>query len=185
MVIKLQDVSKKIFSAPITLRYGKTHRGWVVPRDKTFDLIPRLSYEDGCDVVIDGIPAKARLTILFRLFYSRHKEKDLAEYLDSLTLENDAEIDMKILIKDDEFLEFSSSADVCSLNQKFIEYRKSSEEMKNYLVGLNKELSDKITTLNDEIEVLKKDNYDLSNYIGDLEEKNNILEKRLKYLSNK
>lgn len=54
----VDDISKKVFRVPITLKQDKQHQGWVVPRSTTYDLIPKLSYEEGCDVIIDGIPAK-------------------------------------------------------------------------------------------------------------------------------
>lgn len=149
------------------------------------DFIPKLSCEE-CDVIIDGISAKARLSILFRLFFRRKEEPELAQYLDDITIGNDAEIDMQVIL-DEKFDDFklinSSSEDIDMLNQKFSDYRKSSEDMKNYLIEINKELSEKISTQNDLIYDLKNDNLVLSKYIGDLEEKNNILEKRVKYLS--
>ena len=182
----MTDIPKRVFRVPITLTKDRKHKGWVVPRAKTFDLIPKLSYEDGCDIIIDGIPAKARLTILFRLFYRRKEEMDLAEYLDDITIGNNAEIDMQLLLNNDDFLEFSSSNssdEISALNEKFLQYRQSSEDMKNYLIEINNDLSEKIKNQNNVIDDLKKDNADLSRYIGDLEEKNNILEKRIKYLS--
>lgn len=184
-MVKLKDVSKRILRVPITLSKDKKHEGWVVPRAETYELIPKLSYERGCDVLIDGIPARARLSILFRLFFSRNKENILAEYLDDITDGEEAEIDMQILLNSNEFLEFQSSNDykkIAQLEQKFSEYRKSSEDMKNYLISVNEELFKKIDMQNELIDDLKKDNSDLSKFIGELEEKNKILEKRIKYL---
>lgn len=185
-MVKLKANSKKILRVPITLSKDIQHKSWVVPRAKTLDFIPRLSCEEECDIIIDGISAKARLTILFRLSYRRKEEPELAKYLDDITSGNDAEIDMQIIL-DEKFEEFtlvnSSYEDISSLNQKFLDYRQSSEDMKNNLIEINEELSNKINNQNDLIEDLKKDNIVLSRYVGDLEEKNDILEKRIKYLS--
>lgn len=184
--VKLTDISKKILRVPITLSKDMKHSGWVVPRAETLDLIPKLSYENECDVIIDDIPAKARLSILFRLFFRRKEEIGLAEYLDNITTGKDAEIDMQILLNDYETFEFfslnHSDEEIESLNQKFLEYKQASKDIENYLIDINRDLSKKILIQNDLINDLKDENASLSKYVCELEEKNSILEKKIKHL---
>lgn len=88
---------------------------------------------------------------------------ELAEYLDDITTGNDAKINMEILINENEFIDFSSSEDVPSLNRNFINYCNSYEDIKNYLIELNKDLSEKIKFQEEIINELKQENRYLIN----------------------
>lgn len=59
-----------------SVKVGKSYknRGWSIIRDSTYDLIPKLEYEDSCDIIVDGIPTKAKLNLLPRIFYSQNEE---------------------------------------------------------------------------------------------------------------
>ena len=73
---KIVKTNQKNFS--FQTKVGKSYKshGWTIPRNKLEFLIPKTSYEEECDLIIDGIPTKGRLNILFRLFYKRNLAMD-------------------------------------------------------------------------------------------------------------
>ncbi len=68
-----------------TVKVGKSYnnKGWTISRKDISLLIPLLSYEKECDVIVDGIPSKGRLSITTRIFFSKNNV-DLINYLERL-----------------------------------------------------------------------------------------------------
>ena len=54
---------------PLTVKVGKAykHKFLVLTRDETIDFIPKLPYEDECEIVLDGIKSKVRLNLVPRI----------------------------------------------------------------------------------------------------------------------
>ena len=59
-----EEKDRLIFSVKIGKSYK--NRGWAIIRDSTYDLIPKLPYEDNCDIIVDGIPTTAKLNLLLK-----------------------------------------------------------------------------------------------------------------------
>ena len=154
-----EDLDKLVFSVKIGKSYK--NRGWSIIRDTTYDLIPKLPYEDDCDIIVDGIPATAKLNLLPRIFYTR--TNDVVEHLEELAKTNpDGRIDVQLLLNKDNPV-FDSKIEIKELNNEI------------------KELNDKVSDLNQDINELKE----ILDYMDDenrrilkkFDEANNVLDK--------
>ena len=75
-----------------------TSKGWSIKREFTYDLIPELPYETECDIILDGVTAKARLNIQPRLFY-RNDQTELINHIKELLDENqEGRIEIEMLL---------------------------------------------------------------------------------------
>ncbi|MDD2644113.1 MAG: hypothetical protein PHC65_05475 [Methanobacteriaceae archaeon] len=73
---KIVKTDKKFLSFQKKIGKSYKNHGWTISRDEFKFLIPKTSYEEECDLIIDDIPTKGRLNILFRLFYKRNLAVD-------------------------------------------------------------------------------------------------------------
>lgn len=141
-----EDVDKLIFSVKV----GKSfkNRGWSIIRDSTYDLIPKLEYEDNCDIIVDGIPTKAKLNLLPRIFYDSSNKK-VIEHLKKLNECNpDKRIDVEFLLNkeisenniDIQYIsELNNEID--NLNNKISKLTQIIDDKNNEILDLKEELS--------------------------------------------
>lgn len=131
-----------------SVKVGKSYknRGWSIIRDSTYDLIPKLDYEDECNIVVDGIPTKAKLNILPRIFYDS-TNKEIISHLKELGVSNpDRRINVELLLNDDK-----------NSMRSFLQNK--IDELNEIIVFRDKEISrlvDVINKKNKEISDLKK-----------------------------
>ena len=152
-----KDESKKD-RLTFSVKVGKSYknRGWSIIRDTTYDLIPKLPYEDDCDIIVDGIPTTARLNLLPRIFYT--KTNEVVDHLEGLAkTDPNGRIDVQLL-----------------LNKKN-PFNGSKNEIKSLNAEI-KELNNEILNLNHDIDELKE----ILNYLDD---ENNVYLKRFNDLN--
>ena len=138
------NLDKLVFSVKIGKSYK--NRGWSIIRDTTYDLIPKLPYEDNCDIIVDGIPTTAKLNLLPRIFYT--KTDEVVNHLEDLAKTNpDGRIDVQFLLNKDTPL----------------------LDSKNKIVDLN----NTINQLNNKIDSLEKDIIELKDILEYMDEENN------------
>lgn len=83
-----------------SLRVGKSFKskGWQLSKDVVSRFIPIKEYEGKYDILVDNIPAKAKLNLQLRLFY---KSNELSNYLKELyKIDPKQKIDVTIKLKD-------------------------------------------------------------------------------------
>ena len=143
-------------------------KGWSIKREYTYDLIPQLPYEEECDIILDGVKARARLNIQPRLFY-RNDQVDLVNHIKQLLNEGKQgrmEIEM-LLNKPINHLE--------NTDDLYEEY--------NQLKYANHINSFEIEKLNERINFLKKDNEKLHRNLLASEKENMKLKDKIKELT--
>ena len=128
-------------SLSFSVKVGKSYKnkGWALNRESSAILFPKLSYEDECDIIVDGIHSKARLNVVPRIFYNNNPT--LINHLKKLSDEGIDRIDLELLLNHDNLI------NDFELNDLLIENN-----------NLNHELQDKdfeIIKLNEEIRYLK------------------------------
>ena len=75
-----------------------SNRGWSVSREAILPILPKLSYEEECDIIVEGVQAKARLILEPRLFF-RLSQKKLVKCLEDLIDgENPERVEVEILL---------------------------------------------------------------------------------------
>ena len=117
------------------IKVGKAfkHGFLVLKRKECYELFPKISYENECEIILDGIESKARLNFVPRLVIDRKNEK-LIKYLKKLSEIDPNQRKMVTLIKQNE------NSTVLEDNKKLIEE--------------NKKLKEKIQELTNQIEEL-------------------------------
>ena len=185
----LEDNQNKII---FSVKVGKSYknRGWAIPRQSAIDLLPILPYEEECDIIVDGIHAKAHFNILPRIFYNKN-EFELSDYLKKLSDEDPNDrVNLELLLNKDtenKVNKSSSGNNLSRLQDNLI------DELRRENRALLKKLDDSVKTINkltNENEDLKRkikvfsnssDNGDneLKKEISNLEEKNMDLEIKL------
>ena len=89
---------KKSLIFSVKLASSISSKGWSVTREAILPIIPKLSYETECDIIVDGVHAKARLNLEPRLFY-RSTQKELIKSLEKLIEEGKSErIEVEMLL---------------------------------------------------------------------------------------
>lgn len=167
----VNDSQKKLF---FSVKVGKSYknRGWALARSSTVDLIPILPYEDECDIIVDGVPAKAHLNILPRIFYGKD-EITLMNHLQQLSEEGSKDrIELQLLLNNENF----SISDDELINE--LKYKLDHSEM------LVKEFERKNIELTNRLKYYE-DNYDALDNIKNLENKVIELEKNNDELKHK
>jgi len=148
------NLDKLVFSVKI----GKSfkNRGWSIIRDTTYDLIPKLPYEDDCDIIVDGIATTGKLNLLPRIFYT--KTDNVVSHLEELAKVNpDGRIDVELLLNKDNPLQDSKEA-ISNLN--------------NEIDRLNKEVStlnNDLRELQEILEYMDKENNQFLNLFEDVD----------------
>ena len=143
-----------------------TSKGWSIKREYTYDLIPKLPYETECDIILDGVKAKARLNIQPRLFY-RSNQTELINHINDLLDENNKDrIEVEMLL--------NRSNDFENSDYQFTDY--------NQLKYDNRIHNFEISKLNEQITFLKEDNKKLHRNLLVLEKENKKLKKELNIL---
>ena len=132
------DSNKKLL---FSVKVGKSYKnkGWALNREAAISLFPKISYEEECDIVLDGIPSKAKVNIVPRIFYNKNEK--IVNHLKNLADEGVERVDLELLLNHDEYI--------------------GNPETDNLLIefnNLNQELENKdyeINNLKDEIKYLK------------------------------
>ena len=145
-----------------------TSKGWSIKREYTYDLIPKLPYEEECDIIFDGVKAKARLNIQPRLFY-RNNQIELVNHIEHLIAESEHDrIQIEMLL--------NKSEDVTDIDELYDEI--------NQLKYANHINSFEIEKLNERINFLKEDNEKLHRNLLASEKENRKLKDKIEELSN-
>ncbi len=156
---KIDDCSNKYNKLIFSVKVGKSYknRGWSIFRDSTYDLIPKLPYEDECDIIVDGIPTTAKFNLLPRIFYN--KTDDIVNHLENLAKKNpNSRINVELLLNK-ENIDSNDKYDV-STNEIFNKNRtfkleNSVNELEENLISLkneNKILLEKFDRINNLIQ---------------------------------
>lgn len=143
-------------------KVGKSYKshGWVIPRNKLEFLIPKTSYEQDCDLIIDDIPTKGRLNLVFRIFYKRNLAMD--KHLKELHAKNPSKmIDIVLLLNhnfnnQNENLILKQNED--NINKKISNLIKLNDNLKievSSLIEEKNKLSNQIKNQDQEIKTLK------------------------------
>ncbi len=144
-----------------------TSKGWSIKREFTYDLIPKLPYETECDIVLDGVKAKARLNIQPRLFY-RSNQTELVNHIKELLDKNKHDrIKIEMLL--------NKTGDSNNIEDLFTEYNqlKYNNRVKNF----------EIEKLNEQINFLKEDNEKLYRNLLASEKENKKLKEKISELA--
>lgn len=146
-----------------------TSKGWSIKREYTYDLIPKLPYERECDIIFDGVEAKARLNIQPRLFY-RNNQIELVNHINHLIDEGIHDrIDIEMLLN-------KSNNPLENVDELYDEYTRL-----KYANHIN---SFEIEKLNEKIDFLKKDNEKLHRNLLASEKENRKLKDKIEELTN-
>lgn len=145
-----------------------TSKGWSIKRECTYDLIPLLPYEKECDIIFDGIRAKARLNIQPRLFY-RNNQTELVNHIKQLIDEGvDDRIEIEMLLN-------KSNNQIDNIDDLYDEYTQL-----KYANHIN---SFEIEKLNERINFLKEDNEKLHRNLLASEKENRKLKDKIEDLT--
>ena len=156
----LESSKSLLFSVKVGKSYK--NKGWALNRDSTIILIPKLSYEDECDIVVDGIHSKAKFNIVPRIFYN--KNEDLKRHLKKLADDGIDRIDLELLLNHDD-LNFDLETerllvDINKLNHELQEKDSKISNLKNeikYLKSFDNDEDEELINLHNEIEELKNE----------------------------
>lgn len=159
---KFGDVGDKQDKLIFSVKVGKSYknRGWSIIRDTTYDLIPKLPYEDDCDIIVDGIQTTARLNLLPRIFYT--KTENVVNHLKELA-ENDPEgrIDVQLILnKENPFEESGIKIEklnntIEDLNNEIFNLKQDIKELKDILEYMDDENRDYMKKFNNIDNVVK------------------------------
>ena len=143
-------------------------KGWSIKREYTYDLIPQLPYEEECDIILDGVKAKARFNIQPRLFY-RSNQVELVNHIKQLVKEGKHDrIEIEMVLNKS----INASEDSEDLYEEY-----------NQLKYTNHVNSFEIEKLNERINFLKKDNEKLHRNLLASEKENKKLKDKIEELS--
>lgn len=144
---KLTDSSNEVDKLIFSVKIGKSYknRGWSIIRDSTYDLIPKLPYEDECDIIVDGISTTGRLNLLPRIFYDKNDE--VVNHLEELANRNpNGRINVELLLNKNANIsesEYSVSHDeTFNLKNENLELKNSNDELKEILTYMDHENRD-------------------------------------------
>lgn len=193
-----------------SVKVGKSYknRGWALNRESAVSLVPKVSYEDECDILVDGIPAKARFNIVPRIFYNSNQ--NIVDHLKKLSDEGVERVDLELLLNHNDSIDSSEVTrlleDINKLNHQLthkdleiselkdqVKYFKSFENNKDEeLEKLHKEISDlkniiinqdnEIDSLFNSIIQLELDNDESFKQRAYYEEENKKLNKKIEKL---
>ena len=158
LVNSSNEVDKLIFSVKIGKSYK--NRGWSIIRDSTYDLIPKLPYEDECDIIVDGISTTGRLNLLPRIFYDKNDE--VVNHLEELANRNpNGRINVELLLNKNANISESeygvSHDETFNLKNENLELKNSNDELKEILTYMdheNRDYLEKFATISKIIEDL-------------------------------
>lgn len=187
----------------VSVKVGKSYknRGWALSRSSTYELIPILPYEEECDIIVDGIKAKAHFNILPRIFYKK-TEKELMSHLKMLSDNSVDRVELRLLLnKSKDISSESSSTNIYEERIKELENKLEINEklimdLQNENLSLVEDLTkykskssdnfhssdDEINMLNQEILELKDKNMELEIEFAKLLKKWNSLKKSLEVM---
>jgi len=146
-----------------SVKIGKSYknRGWSIIRDTTYDLVPKLDYEDECDIIVDGIPTTGKLNLLPRIFYN--KDEKLVKHLEELAKTNsEGRIDVQLLLNkrnlfdNDEMVQGDLNTKINMLTIENAELNSSNLELREILEYMDDENRDYINKFNELQEAIEK-----------------------------
>ena len=144
---KLGDITNNIDKLVFSVKIGKSYknRGWSIIRDSTYDLFPKLPYEDDCDIIVDGIHTTGRLNLLPRIFYNKNEE--IVNHLENLANSDpNGRIDVELLLNKDVNISESeygvSYNESSNLKNENLELKNSNDELKEILTYMDRENRD-------------------------------------------
>ena len=165
----MKEVDKIIYSPKVGKSY-KNH-GWSVSRELSLDIIPKISYEDECDIIVDGIKSKAHLNIQPRIFYNKD-EVELIQHLKKLAdKDSDDKVNIELLLNHEN-----------DIKHKIKKFDESQIEI-NQLKYLNGQKKIELDNLQNYCNFLKKENGELHKEVLLLKQENKSLIQKLHMLS--
>jgi len=93
------NIDRLVFSVKVGKSYK--NRGWSIIRDSTYELIPKLEYEDECDIIVDGIPTKAKFNILPRIFYDSSNNTLISHLKELNEIDPNKRVDVEFLLNNE------------------------------------------------------------------------------------
>ena len=127
---------KKSLIFSVKLSHSISSKGWSLSRDSILPLIPKLPYETECDIIIDGIHAKARLNLSPRIFFNS-SQKELIDYLNNLIEgENTERIEIEMLLNkknNDEILDVESEKYIDTLLDEIINLKNENKKLESII----------------------------------------------------
>lgn len=146
-----------------SVKVGKSYKnkGWAINRESATMLFPKISYEDECDIIVDGIKSKAKLNIVPRIFYN--KNDNLINHLKQLSDEGVDRVDLELLLNHDtlsnDYEVNKLLMDINNLNHQLHEIKseniKLHDELK-YMQSFDNDKDEELEKLHNEIFNLKK-----------------------------
>ena len=99
------EFNKRIIS---NFKVGKTFtsQGFAVKRKDILNILPKISYEDKCDFIVDGIKVNAHLNLTPRLFFKLSDNKEFHDYLANATENNIEKLDYEIILNESDKYNF-------------------------------------------------------------------------------
>ena len=153
-----------------------TSKGFAVKRKDVYDILPKISYEDKCNFIVDGIKVNARLNLTPRLFFRPTDNKDFYDYLNQVTQQNIDVLDYELVLNDSNSLNYKSfNASVKLNSQDVMDYIQEAKDnnYSHYFIIFNNITDDNIHEfiLDDEI----PDNLTIF-YVGNVKDFTSIID---------
>ena len=155
------DSNKKLL---FSVKVGKSYKnkGWALNREAAISLFPKISYEEECDIVLDGIPSKAKVNIVPRIFYNKNEK--IVNHLKNLADEGVERVDLELLLNHDEYIGNPETdnllIEINNLNQelenKDYEINNLKDEIKYFKSFESKNKDVELLKLHEQIDELKK-----------------------------
>ena len=97
---------QKKISLNFTMGKTRTSRGFAIPRKDLYSLLPKLSYEDGCKIIVGDYVVNARLNILPRMFFKSSENKEFIDYLEFAKDTGIKKLDYEIILNESDKYNF-------------------------------------------------------------------------------
>jgi len=98
---EVNDYNEKLKSE-FTVGKTITSKGFAVKRTDVLRILPKVSYEDKCNFLVDGIKVNAHLNITPRLFFKPSDNKEFFDYLSKVTENNVDKLEYEIIINEND-----------------------------------------------------------------------------------
>lgn len=123
-------------------KIGKSvkNKGFVIPRKDLYGVIPKLSYEDECQLIVDDIIVNGRFNLVPRFFYKAEENGDFISYLEKMKENNETRFYYEFLIEKSSGLYRLFNADKIKdldLINKLIDKAKKDSSTKYFIIFNN------------------------------------------------
>lgn len=132
-----------------SVKIGKSYKskGWALNRKDVLPLLPYSPYEEGCEILVDGIPATGRLNLVCRIFVDSDEEEVLHHLKKGAEKNPNDRMDLTLLLNKEKNQEIKESPEEIQeyktkiktleqINEQYIEeiqkIEESSEKIQEY-----------------------------------------------------